>query len=115
MKAIVIRKYGGVEVLEQADIPKPSVTAGHVVIKVEAAAINPIDWKIRKGEMKMVVRVPFPITMGGEYAGTISEVASDVTRLKYATDNSLGSALSQIGFRIDGAGVSTCAPTTATH
>jgi hypothetical protein len=40
---------------------------------------------------------------------------SDVTRLKYATDNSLGNVLSQIGFRIDGAGVSTCAPTTPTH
>jgi hypothetical protein len=40
---------------------------------------------------------------------------SDVTHLKYATDNSLSKALSQIGFRIDGAGVSTCAPTTPTH
>jgi NADPH:quinone reductase-like Zn-dependent oxidoreductase/predicted acetyltransferase len=82
MKAIIIHKYGGVENLELADIAAPKVSPGNVVVKIEAAAVNPIDWKIRKGEMKMVVRVPFPITMGGEYAGTISEVASDVTRLK---------------------------------
>jgi NADPH:quinone reductase-like Zn-dependent oxidoreductase len=82
MRAIVIRKYGGVDVLEQADIPRPALTAGHVVIKVEAAAVNPIDWKIRKGEMKMMVRGHFPMTLGGEVAGEIAEVAPDVTRFK---------------------------------
>lgn len=82
MRAIIIRKYGGPEVLEQADVPLPKVTAGHVLIKVEAAAMNPIDRKIRNGEMKMFVRAPFPIVLGGEVAGEITEVASDVTRLK---------------------------------
>src|SRR4051794_32216871 len=82
MRAILIRKYGGPEVLEQADVPVPKVTAGHVLIKVEAAAMNPIDRKIRSGEAKMFVRAPFPIVLGGEVAGTVTEVASDVTRLK---------------------------------
>src|SRR4051794_8634405 len=82
MRATVIRKYGGPEVLEQAEMPAPKLTAGHVVIKVEAAALNPIDRKIRAGEMKMIVRAPMPMVLGGEVAGEITEVATDVTRLK---------------------------------
>jgi NADPH:quinone reductase-like Zn-dependent oxidoreductase len=82
MKAIIIHKYGGIENLELADVAAPKITPGHVVVRIDAAAVNPIDWKIRKGEMKMIIRVPFPITMGGEYAGEVTEVASDVTRLK---------------------------------
>lgn len=82
MKAIIIHKYGGADVLEHADIAAPSLTPGHVIVRVEAAAINPIDWKIRKGEMKMMIRAPFPITLGGEYAGVVTEVASDVKRVK---------------------------------
>jgi NADPH:quinone reductase-like Zn-dependent oxidoreductase len=82
MRAIVIRKYGGVEVLEQSDVPVPKVEPGHVLIKVEATAVNPIDWKIRRGEMKMFVRAPFPITLGGEVAGEVSQVGEGVTRFK---------------------------------
>jgi NADPH:quinone reductase-like Zn-dependent oxidoreductase len=82
MKAILIRKYGGPEVVEHSDVPVPKLTAGHILIKVEAAAMNPIDRKIRNGEMKMFVRAPLPIILGCEVAGTITEVAPDVTRLK---------------------------------
>src|SRR2546423_12351375 len=82
MKAILIRKYGGTEVLEQGEVPKPKVTAGHVLVKVEAAAVNPIDWRIRKGEMKMFVRAPFPIVLGAEISGEVAELGSGVTHVK---------------------------------
>jgi NADPH:quinone reductase-like Zn-dependent oxidoreductase len=82
MKAVVIHKYGGVETLEHADVPAPTITPGHIIIRIEAVGVNPIDWKIRKGEMKMMVRAPFPIILGGEVAGVVTEVASDVTRFK---------------------------------
>jgi NADPH:quinone reductase-like Zn-dependent oxidoreductase len=82
MKAIIIRHYGGPEVLELAHVPSPQPTAGQVLVRIEAAAVNPIDGKIRKGEMKMMLRLPFPITLGGEYAGVVTEVAGDVKRFK---------------------------------
>src|SRR5438309_11973331 len=82
MRAILIRKYGGTEVIEQADVPAPKISNGHVLVKVEAGAVNPIDWKIRKGEMKMFVRAPFPIVLGAEIAGEVAELGSGVTHLK---------------------------------
>ena len=82
MRAVIIRKYGGTEVLEHADVPPPKISDGHVLIKVEAGAVNPIDWKIRKGEAKMFVRAPLPITLGAELSGEITEVGAGVTRFK---------------------------------
>jgi NADPH:quinone reductase-like Zn-dependent oxidoreductase len=82
MKAVIIRKYGGLEVLEHAEVPAPTLTPGHLVIRVEAAGLNPIDWKLRNGELKMMVRAPFPIILGGEVAGEVTEVADDVKRFK---------------------------------
>jgi NADPH:quinone reductase-like Zn-dependent oxidoreductase len=82
MRAVIIRKYGGPEVLEHVDLPEPKVTDGHVLIKLEAGAVNPIDWRIRKGEMKMFVRAPFPIILGAELSGEITEVGPGVTRFK---------------------------------
>lgn len=82
MNAVVIRSYGGIEVIEHADLEVPRASPGHVVVRVEAAAVNPIDWKIRKGEMKMMIRLPFPITLGGEYAGVVTEVGPEVTRFR---------------------------------
>ena len=82
MKALVIRKYGGTDVLEHTEVPTPKVGPGQVLIKVEAASVNPIDWRIRKGEMKFFVRAKFPITLGAEVSGEISEVGSGVSRFK---------------------------------
>lgn len=82
MKALVIRKYGGTEVLEQVDLPTPKVGPGRILIKVEAASVNPIDWRIRKGEMKFFVRAKFPITLGAEVSGEIAELGSGTSRFK---------------------------------
>jgi NADPH:quinone reductase-like Zn-dependent oxidoreductase len=82
MKALVIRGYGGLDMLDVAEVPAPKVGPGQVLIRVAAAGVNPIDWRIRKGEMKMMVRAKLPITLGAEVSGEIAEVGSGVTRLK---------------------------------
>jgi NADPH:quinone reductase-like Zn-dependent oxidoreductase len=71
-------RLGGPEVLEVAEVPDPAATAGHVVVRVHAAGVNPIDGKLRSG-----VRPSGPFTgprvPGGDAAGTIVEVGDGVT------------------------------------
>ena len=64
MKAVFIRRYGGPEVLEYGDFPDPEVGAGDVLVKVAAAAINPIDIMERSGLTKDFKPVSFPGVLG---------------------------------------------------
>src|SRR6267154_2956630 len=53
MKAVICEQYGGPEVLEIADeIPVPRIGPNGVLVRVRAAGINPLDWKLRKGMMR---------------------------------------------------------------
>lgn len=74
MKAVQISRYGGPEVLEYKDIAKPSITEGQVLVRVRATSVNPIDWKIRSGELKLFVRKDLPFILGCDIAGEIAEV-----------------------------------------
>lgn len=78
MKAVQINSYGGVDVLEIADAPKPSASEGQVLVEVHAASINPFDWKVREGYVKDNIKLEFPATMGGDFAGAIVEVGENV-------------------------------------
>jgi len=78
MKAIVIEKSGGPEVLEYKDVEKPEPKAGEALIKVEAVGINFIDIYNRTG----LYPVKFPSIVGNEAAGVIESVGADVTDFK---------------------------------
>ncbi|OQA34990.1 MAG: Quinone oxidoreductase 1 [Betaproteobacteria bacterium ADurb.Bin341] len=83
MKAIIIHRFGIPEVLEIAhDHPSPVVGANQVLLKVHAAGINPLDWKIRQGQLRFLLGADFPIVLGNDASGTIIEVGSAVTRFK---------------------------------
>ena len=71
MKAVVIRRYGGPEVLEYGEFPDPVVGAGDVLVKVAAAAINPIDIMERSGLTKDFKPVSFPGVLGWDLSGTV--------------------------------------------
>lgn len=74
MKAVQINKYGGVDVLEvKTDLPKPNVGKGQVLVAVKAVSINPFDWKVREGYTKDYMPVKFPSTVGGDFAGIVSD------------------------------------------
>lgn len=81
MKAVLMRKYGGAEVLEVADVAEPKARAGEVVVQVLATTVNPIDWQVRDGAAKAYVKVTFPVILGCELAGVVAEVGPGVTRL----------------------------------
>jgi alcohol dehydrogenase len=82
MKAAQLKKYGGREAVSMADISKPAVSEGKVLIEVHAAGINPFDWKVRAGYMKDFIRLTFPSTPGGDFSGVALEVGPGVSGIK---------------------------------
>src|SRR4029077_14753316 len=82
MKAIRIHNYGGPEVLQYEDAPRPEPQAGEVLVRVHAAGVNPIDWKIREGHMKDFWPHKFPLILGWDASGTVEEVGPGVSRFK---------------------------------
>ncbi len=83
MKAVVINRFGGSEVLEViSDCPPPSPAANQVLIKVHAAGINPLDWKIREGQLKLLLGARFPMILGNDVSGEIIAVGDGVSRFR---------------------------------
>ncbi len=83
MQAIVINRFGGPDVLEVvSDHPPPAPAANQVLIKVHAAGINPLDWKIREGQLKFVLGARFPIILGNDVSGEILAVGDNVSRFR---------------------------------
>ena len=73
MKAVRIKGYGNEEVVELAELEQPKPGAGEVLVKVKAAAVNPVDWKIRDG-LGELFGLKLPLILGCEIAGTVVSV-----------------------------------------
>jgi NADPH:quinone reductase-like Zn-dependent oxidoreductase len=71
MKAVRIGGYGGPEVLKWEEIAAPVAGDGEVLVKVHAASVNPIDWQIRQGLVKLFIRPRFPAILGCDLAGEV--------------------------------------------
>ncbi|EJK79862.1 NAD(P)-dependent alcohol dehydrogenase [Rhizobium sp. AP16] len=82
MKQIQYDQYGGPEVMKFADFELRVLGNQEVAVKVNFAAINPIDWKVRNGYLKMVTGKKFPRAMGSDFSGTVISVGPGVTRFK---------------------------------
>jgi len=82
MKAVRIHEFGGPEVLRYEDVPMPQPDLGEIRIKVIAAGVNPVDWKIRGGAYRQFMPLTFPWTPGVEGAGIVETVGADVTTFK---------------------------------
>jgi NADPH:quinone reductase-like Zn-dependent oxidoreductase len=75
MRAIRFSRFGGPEVLELVELPDPHPGPGQIRVAVRAAAVNPIDWKMRSGAMGG----DLPQTTGREVAGVVDELGEEVT------------------------------------
>lgn len=82
MKAVVINQYGSKDELIEQEVTLPELTENQVLVKEHATSINPIDWKLREGYLKQMFDWPFPIILGWDVAGVITEVGSGVTDWK---------------------------------
>ena len=79
MKAVRIHAYGDRSVLQFEDAPKPEVRPDEALVRIVAAAVNPIDWKIRQGHLKAFVPYVFPLTLGWDFSGVIEALGSQVS------------------------------------
>lgn len=87
MKAFVYCDYGQADVLKLEDVEKPVPAADEVLVKVRAAAVNPLDWHYMRGtpyfmRMQTGLRRPKVIRLGVDFAGTVEATGSDVTQFK---------------------------------
>jgi len=82
MKSIQYYQYGGPDVLRLGEGPLPEAGKGQVLVRVKAASVNPMDWKIRRGEMKALTGTMFPRGLGHDFAGVIEALGSEVDRFK---------------------------------
>src|SRR5437016_4425524 len=82
MKAVRIHQYGGPKVLAYEDAPRPQPAAGEVLIRVNAARVNPFDWKVREGHFKNMIPYALPLIPGWDLSGEIEATGPGVTRFK---------------------------------
>ncbi len=80
MKAIRIHQFGDANTLQLEDIPNLTIGDDQVLVRVRAAGVNPIDWKIRQGYMKDVMQTKFPLTLGQDFAGEVVDKGKSVTQ-----------------------------------
>lgn len=79
MKAIVIDDFGGPERLHLSERPVPPIGDDQVLVEVRVAGVNPIDWRIRSGQLRQFVPCEFPVVLGREVAGVVAVVGAAVT------------------------------------
>lgn len=82
MKAIRIHEYGDAGTLRLEEVPGLSISADQLLVRVHDAGVNPIDWKIRQGYMKQVIQASFPLTIGQDFAGDVTDRGNVVQRFK---------------------------------
>ena len=79
MKAVVLHAYGPPSNLKYEDFADPSPNSGEVLVRVHAAGVNPIDWKIRSGATAKMFPTNFPAILGYDFAGTVQALGEGVT------------------------------------
>lgn len=82
MMAVRMHRYGGPEVLAYEEVPRPKPARDEVLVRVAAAAVNPVDWKIREGYLKEMLPHQLPLIMGWDASGLVTAVGAGITRFK---------------------------------
>jgi NADPH:quinone reductase-like Zn-dependent oxidoreductase len=82
MKAIVLAEYGGPNQLQLHERPEPEPGAGQIKVRIASASLNPIDWKLRSGQLKSVMPLELPAILGRDAAGEVVKVGTGVSAFK---------------------------------
>lgn len=80
MKAFALDRYGGPDVLALRDFPEPEPGPTDLLVEVRAASVNPVDFKIRSGGVKVLVKDRFPLVLGCDCSGVVLRVGDRVTK-----------------------------------
>ncbi|MEK4913697.1 NADP-dependent oxidoreductase [Bacillus sp. FSL E2-8887] len=81
MRAMVIDKYGKVP-MRMTEMPTPEINEYEVLAEIHAASINPIDFKIRDGKVKLLLKYKMPLILGNDFSGVIVKAGTKVTQFK---------------------------------
>lgn len=82
MNAVIIQQYGSPEVLTPTRVSTPLIENDEILVKVKAASLNPIDYKIRRGDLKKFIKLRFPKILGHDIAGEVAGVGPKVKNFK---------------------------------
>jgi NADPH:quinone reductase-like Zn-dependent oxidoreductase len=82
MKAVEMHVYGGPEVLKYEDAARPDPATGEVLVRVHAAAVNPVDWKVRAGHLRGFLNYSLPLIPGWDLSGVVEATGAGVTDWK---------------------------------
>lgn len=82
MIAACINGYGRDQILRVQDVPVPKPGLSDILVKVHAASVNPVDFKLRDGKLRVLRRYRFPLILGHDCAGEVVEIGKKVTRFK---------------------------------
>ncbi|KAG1650279.1 NADPH-dependent alkenal/one oxidoreductase, chloroplastic [Nymphon striatum] len=95
MKAMIINDFGGPEVFETAEVDKPEVKAGHVLVKVAATSVNTVDMMIREMGKELPLSPEPPAILGMDFAGTVEAVGEGVTEFAEGDEADLPGTLAE--------------------
>lgn len=79
MKAVRIHAYGSENTLKYEDIPTPEIAPDDVLVKVKAASVNPVDWKIQAGYLQTILPHQLPLTLGWDVSGVVEAIGPEVS------------------------------------
>lgn len=82
MKAFLINKYDKAVTMQLADVPEPLVNDTDILVDVHAAGLNLLDSKVKSGEFKLILPYKFPLIMGHDVAGVVTQVGKRVKKFK---------------------------------
>ncbi|QNB05689.1 NADP-dependent oxidoreductase [Herbaspirillum frisingense] len=82
IRSLQLLQYGGPDTVRIADLPAPVAGPAQVLVRVHAAGVNALDWKVREGYVKDAFPLPLPAVLGIELAGVVEQVGSDVSLFK---------------------------------
>ncbi len=82
MKAVIINRYGSADVLQYAEVETPQIKTDQLLVLVHATSVNPVDWKIRSGLLKLLTGNRFPMILGFDLSGEVVEVGNSVTQFQ---------------------------------
>jgi NADPH:quinone reductase-like Zn-dependent oxidoreductase len=81
MKAVRVHEYGGPEVLKYEEAPRPTPGPGEVLVRIRAAGVNPMDWKVREGRLREALAYRMPFVPGWDVSGVVEAAGENVTLL----------------------------------
>lgn len=86
MKAAYLVSYGRKDSMQYGELPEPVVKPGTLLVRIKAVSVNPVDWKIKKGLLKIIKGSRFPMVIGSDFAGIVEEVGPGVEGFKKGTN-----------------------------